>query len=170
MKRNTRWLAATALTTAGLTVFAAGGVSAIDIDTDADADTDVDQDADAHVGVFQKAWSNTGGNVAVNLTGQSNYADQDADSDAEGGDAELFLALFAIGGDGGTAGACNVNRGANSARSANTIRSGNAAAGNGAGVNVVQANRSASGNTATANGGAIEVRPVVDPDGSRSGR
>ena len=115
MTRTTRWLAATALATAGLTVFAAGGVSAIDIDTDADADTDVDQDADAHVGVFQKAWSNTGHNLAVNLTGQDNYADQDADSDAEGGDAELFLALFAVGGDGGTAGAGNGNGGSNGA-------------------------------------------------------
>ncbi len=63
MTRTIRWLAATALATAGFTVFAAGGVSA---DTDADVDDEVDQDADAHVGVFQKAWSNSGHNLAVN--------------------------------------------------------------------------------------------------------
>ena len=170
MTRTTRWLAATALATAGLTVFAAGGVSAIDIDTDADADTDVDQDADAHVGVFQKAWSNTGHNLAVNLTGQDNYADQDADSDAEGGDAELFLALFAIGGDGGTAGAANVNGGSNGAEVDQQQSTGAATAANGAGVGIGQANSNSSGNTAIATGGAIVVGPLSYPDGSRSGR
>ena len=122
MTRTTRWLAATALATAGFTAFTAGGVSAmtsIPMQTSMRKST---RTPTPYVDVFQKAWSNTGHNLAVNLTGQNNYADQDADSDADGGDAELGHALFAIGGDGGTAGTANGNSWANGAINGNSIR------------------------------------------------
>ena len=48
----------------------------------------VDQDSDSIVGVFQRARSNTGYNFQGNLTGQVNAASQDADSNANGGDAD----------------------------------------------------------------------------------
>ena len=128
-----RWIVATALATAGFTALAAGGVSAEDVPADptsADINDNVNQNATVDAYVVQKAWSNTGGNLAINLTGQFNDAYQDAgatlmaatatptradgsDATASGAGASAKTTNGAIGtgGIGGTADSSNDNDG-----------------------------------------------------------
>ena len=120
-----------------------------------------EQDADSVVGIFQRGRSNTGYNFQGNLTGQINAASQDADSNANGGDAdagtgsllssgpsatadaaaaaaETVTEAIATGGEGGTAEGTNDATQENEATSENAMETGDAESTNEATVEVEQ--------------------------------
>ena len=165
-----RLVAVTTLAAAG-TFAVAGGASADDDPTDADVEEEVDQDASSNVSIYQKAWTNTGLNLAFNWTEGENDSDQESDADANGGDADAgggrgpsLINGFnggggngpsAVGGgDGGTADATNDNDGTNDATSDNVIDSGDADASNSVGGTINQSATNTSSNSATATAGA----------------
>ena len=117
-----------------------------------------EQDTDSFVGVFQQASSNTGYNFQGNLTGQGNLLSQDADADANGGDAfartsrraptatadaaaaaaEVVTEAIATGGDGGEAAGLNEAAQENEATLENALETGDAESTNESSVEVEQ--------------------------------
>ena len=140
MRHNSRRLVLSGLLAAGITAATAGGMVSAEEPTQgdptsADAGDSVNQNASANVSVYQKADSNTGGNLATNDTKQCNDAWQHSDGSADGGSATggegssasgdaAAAEDVATGGAGGTADATNDNSGSNDATSDNTISSG----------------------------------------------
>ena len=98
-----------------------------------------DQMADATITLDQTSWSNSGGNVQDNTTGQSNGTGQESNGWADGGSADSGDGSgTASGGVGGTADATNDGASTNGAGGANGITSGDAAADNAVGGGVTQ--------------------------------
>ena len=162
---HTRWLTATALATAGFTVFAAGGVSAIDIVPMLTPTRTSTRRRRPCRGLPEGMVEHR-----PQPRGQPDRAEQLRRSGCRqrrrGRRRRALPALFAIGGDGGTAGASNGNGGLNSAGSANIIADRCCDGRQQCGRRYRPGQLEHVGNTATATGGAIEVGPLSIPTGA----
>ena len=128
--------------------------------------------AAAIVTVNQGAYSNSGDNLAGNVTLQGNNASQESDADANGGDAVGFgQHAFGFGGGdhvrrrlrpparptrsagtGGEATSGNTNSGSNTSAATNSITTGAATSSNTSSLTITQSQTNDSTNTAEATG------------------